>query len=244
VSSEACVECPRNSNTSGPGSVSEADCQCSAGFEAVHVDGGMTCQCRPGTMPNVFFNACERCPLGMYKNETSNSQCTPCPQGAQATSEQDGSIYASQCRCVTGLFMNADLECEPCPRNGKATNCTSTDVFLETLPVRAGYWRLTSMSTDVRQCWKEHACLATRHVSQTCENGYIGPYCDVCANHHYLSARKCVRCTGSSELGWLSLIGLIAAMACALLVFLYCLLRMDSISDPDELTRPIFRCAA
>ncbi|CAM9682647.1 unnamed protein product, partial [Laminaria digitata] len=70
------------------------------------------------------------------------------------------------------------------------------NVTLENISVNQGFWRATSSSREVLQCYNENACIGGVTGSPGyCEEGYEGPYCSICSEgyseHLSFSCREC-----------------------------------------------------
>jgi len=66
--------------------------------------------CGTGREPDGF--ACAMCGIGKFKRKADNSSCLSCSNST--TTAGVGSIFASDCVCVAGYFLNYS-SCSPCP---------------------------------------------------------------------------------------------------------------------------------
>ena len=86
-------------------------------------------------------------------------------------------------------------------------NCGDRNfISIETLPVRAGYWRSNELScaeddkeVDVQECLHRckpaEACVGGTDVTQYCRLGHEGVMCATCINGYYKSSDKlCYQC--------------------------------------------------
>jgi hypothetical protein len=96
--------------------------------------------------------------------------------------------------CCYGTQYSNGTDCEPCP---KGANCSTVGSTLATMSMKPGFWRASSTTTDVRDCWLAEACgtvtkietaTTSRRTSDTtvavaqanndntyCADGYKGP---------------------------------------------------------------------
>ncbi|CAN0346271.1 unnamed protein product, partial [Ectocarpus sp. 12 AP-2014] len=53
---------------------------------------------------------------------------------------------------------------------------------LQEVSIDRGYWRATSVSEEVLECFQADACLGgVTGTSRYCLEGYEGPYCSICS---------------------------------------------------------------
>lgn len=119
--------------------------------------GDTKCSCSAGYYRKEGL--CRLCPKGFFKTSTSDSLCTPCPEGALTL--QAGSRRLSDCRCPQGflavhLAIPETFVCQRCPplawplngecacnagytgQNGSCSPCQQGETrqaFVRTLPL-------------------------------------------------------------------------------------------------------------
>jgi hypothetical protein len=139
------------------------------------------------------------CEIGFYNpTEKANSQsaCIQCPD--QATTSGTNSTSRAQCICAP-KFFDADftedgVHCARCP---VGTACLTPGVTLLKLPLKAGYYRKSNTSMDVRSCkdravgcppgmsecpQSNSACAGGDSLEAQCRPELTGIYCQLCAN--------------------------------------------------------------
>jgi hypothetical protein len=112
------------------------------------------------------------------------------PSTAQDTDSGEGRF-----NCCYRNQYSYGTNCEQCM---PGVNCTLLGSSLNELTLEAGYWRASSISVDVRQCWLADACIgrSSTRVDETtsilqddvttyCAQGYKGPckYTSNCILH-------------------------------------------------------------
>jgi hypothetical protein len=74
------------------------------------------CQCTPGYEPDRnIANLCSQCPIGKYKPEVGDHNCSVCPD--TFTTEVTGNSKFSDCVCKPGYALSAEQVCVICPEN-------------------------------------------------------------------------------------------------------------------------------
>jgi len=88
------------------------------------------CLCAPGFEPDpAAANLCRQCPIGTYKPELGDHNCSVCPE--TFTTEVTGNSQFSACVCRPGYALSADQVCVICPENTQKSgfnmlqNCTA-----------------------------------------------------------------------------------------------------------------------
>ena len=189
---------------------------------------------------------CEACPMGSWCSagqaiqcgvntyqplisQISAGACLQCPRFAESN---NNSASVEDCKCQEGYYDNrsssaaaADkVYCKPCPIGSE---CKESGYTLALLPLRPGYWRTNSDSSDLRRCPdasspKTTACANTNGM--LCKPGTIGPYCRVCnvtdGSQYFDSGQSaCVNCGDTAATSLSTLIGTTLA---ALLLLCWC----------------------
>ncbi|GMH73335.1 hypothetical protein TrRE_jg3119, partial [Triparma retinervis] len=88
--------------------------------------------------------------------------------------------------------------------------CDEAGVTVEKLPLMKGYWRSSSNSSNIVQCYTESACLhpddddsedtstTTITADDQCAEGHTGPLCNVCEKKFVKSTTgECLECEPS-----------------------------------------------
>lgn len=116
-----------------------------------------------------------------------------------------------------GFFANVTLhemhtgipfECRRCVdlnrdrTSAEMTNCSTLNVTLDRIPVRAGYWRQNPRSTIVRLCDYDDACLGGAVAGDaSCSPGHRGPLCDICLREPLYYGGRGQGCVLCSDIG-------------------------------------------
>ncbi|KAG5187583.1 hypothetical protein JKP88DRAFT_307130 [Tribonema minus] len=132
----------------------------------------------------------------------------------------DAEVGRSCCTAGEYAVPAADM-CEFC--DDDKLNCDELGITFDALKLRAGYWvaALGLQQSDVVPCFNADACRGglpladAARVNTTdgyCAEGYMGPYCAVCASGYSATiSQSCERCEGSTA-------ALLAAAAAAVLL--------------------------
>ena len=212
---------------------------------------GLDCGCRLGTIFNDEDKVCEPCPVAHYgsKQPGSEAVCLPCP--TDATTEALGSMAIESCRCNWGYFVgNTDglvhgegdcLRCLP------GTECSMIGLKMQDLPLKAGWWRASNTSLDVRRChdYRNNAasgCIGGAEA-QACKDSLDGPLCVLCkhgAGHYYnRDTNECLECGAGTKYVTIIMtacIGVALFMASGILMR-YCSLPAAKACKPTRRTR-------
>ena len=93
LGSASCAACPDNSVTANAtGAADLAQCLCSEGYGGSSAAG------------------CVDCPLGTYKDTTSNSACVACPANSNTASNASTTVLS--CTCNAGYFGELGGPCQ------------------------------------------------------------------------------------------------------------------------------------
>lgn len=154
---------------------------CSAGFSqsvVIQTDGtlGITCLA---------------CPANQIKTSAGTDGCVSCPVGFQSS---DG----LNCVCPAySILDSAGTGCEDCPLGG---DCSVAGANVTNLDIEPGYWRASSLTTDIRVCYNFDACVGGTVDTEYCATGYDGPYCATCTSDHYISGYyMCKECSNGKR---------------------------------------------
>ena len=211
-----CQSCDMGTYTSTPGSSS-----CS--------------KCARGKYSSSGAISCGSCPAGTYSDRLGSGTCKTCDK--PTWSLEDSSSCAL---CDVGYFSSdGDEACLECP---SGANCKVPGLTVSDIKVQRGYWRSSPASHNIIRCPTLEACpgselLPESDVSQTgsnktnmnttsytCNAGYYGPLCMVCASGYSPSLEGgCKKCPEAQN-SVLYLAGYVLATP-ILLLFVYWLLR-------------------
>jgi len=174
----------------------ESQCGCPAGFE-------------PAVNSPIASGAfsCVPCKFGHYKEAASNVACVACP--VDSSTDALGATNASQCRCNPSYYKEADGVCEPCP---VGANCNRVGITLENLPLEKGYYRISVLTANVRECPDKNSghtgCegnVDTGGVGSVCAETLDGIYCTSCSDifsgadvFYSLTDSECRECGSTS----------------------------------------------
>jgi hypothetical protein len=120
---------------------------------------------------------CTDCIAGAYNPGTGMSSCVDCPGDTYSE------VGATECdSCLRGFYYSTGGSCVECPAG---TSCLiDGDSTQRHLLVKAGYWRITPITMEIRQCPLPEACLGGTNYSNLgisyCNEGYMGPLCATC----------------------------------------------------------------
>ena len=159
-----CIPCSRGTykprGTNGTGCL-----ECTAGKYQPFLGGSECAVCGAG---NYSANtlSCEPCQVGEFC-AAGTSVGVRCPL-AHSTTNGRGAKSEDDCVCQVGYYMDDD-GCVPCQAVG--TNCTAVGVTVATLPLLAGWWRLSN-STQLERCFEISNCTGGGDAHQLCGEGY------------------------------------------------------------------------
>jgi hypothetical protein len=205
-STSASTTCTCNSGfiSSGGGNTGEnLSCTCAAGYYISGSGSTATCaSCQTGCSTCINNEACSSCPVGYgYYDGTCTecpiqtystggvSSCTPCPSESTTTSQG-----SATCTCNSGYYTNgagSSLTCTPCPANStyEYNTCTCLSTYI---PIGSTTYRnmsCVSCNHGFGLVFEEIISfdpLILNTVAECfCNNGYIGTYCNNCANGYY-----------------------------------------------------------
>lgn len=115
------------------------------------------------------------------------------------------SVCEQQCLCDAGYYNEqpasaGTVSCVLCPAEA---NCQLPGVTLEDLPLKRGYYRISTMSTDLRRCpdfGDASGCIGGVSDGEgPCKPWLRGPYCRVCndsdtSRYYDASESACLPC--------------------------------------------------
>ncbi|KAH8068260.1 hypothetical protein JL721_6835 [Aureococcus anophagefferens] len=175
----ACELAPAGSflaNATGATACAFAD----AGFYVAATGSADQVACDAGTYSNPGAYACIPCERGAFSG-SGTAECAACAY--PLTTSASG---ASSCdACGAGYYWDTVAAaagttgaalCVLCPEEG--SRCLSEGITLETLPLKADYWRASLHSDELYACALDDACGGG--AADYCEDGHGGPLCGVC----------------------------------------------------------------
>ena len=154
--------------------------------------------------------------------------CRPCPDHATSL---PNSSSERQCACDAGYYNEQPsrantVSCAPCTA-GAACPAMS-GVTLEHLPLKRGYYRTSTSSSDLRRCpdfGNSSGCIGGWVDGEgPCASWLRGPYCRLCnvtdTSRYYDATRSaCVPCEGGVEAPLAIAISVIVAVAAVVAVW-------------------------
>ena len=153
------------------------------------------------------------CPRGYYSALVIGGGCRRCPEGVRC---------ALPPRSSAAQINHSDPMRAP-----------SKGAELQTLWLLPNKWRLSALTTDLRNCTPPPAvttpCRGGPNASEYCIAGHEGPYCRVCSHpDHYFdsSSSQCLRCRWRGAAAFFVAVGVVLgflSLAVALATAIYCL---------------------
>jgi hypothetical protein len=154
------------------------DASCARGLVGLS-DGSLGCGCAPGSTLNDDLTPleppCTPCPLGFWQGIAGSSECSACAD-PRATTLTEGVTSEASCVCNKGSYLDSDGVCSDCLAGAR---CDGKGTTLATIELDHGWWRTSNASSVVSPCPRTDSCLGGANA--TCEDGYTGVYCAVCA---------------------------------------------------------------
>ena len=156
ISFTACITCPPNSYYYSTGATSFNQCECTRGYSADRVNGGL--------IVSTLDTACAACTAGTYKNTHGTEPCIGCPLNSYTpVSINEGFEYCecnagyddhftafNDCQpCNTGFYKDApgSAACDPCPADSSSP---AQSTSIDACHCNAGYD--TSDESDSNKC--------------------------------------------------------------------------------------------
>jgi hypothetical protein len=102
--------------------------------------------------------------------------------------------------CAAGYYASVLSECISCP---PGTLCETIGIDILSLPLQAGWWRMSNTSVDVKQCpdfkSSSSVCVGGDGAGvDVCKDSLDGPFCVLCrggVGHYYDKDDKaCYEC--------------------------------------------------
>ena len=215
--SSNCTNCPSGKYSIVSASTSEKNClNCQKG--KISSLGSTVCEFCPIGMWSNIKTQCQSCSLGKYSNILgldSDNECKLCPNGkyndvlgittindckicenCPENSEQN--YVKTSCVCSIGSYdlnykTNKTIECVVCSDEFTCNKGTN----IETLILKTHFWRANSNTIVTYKCKNIFACkggLITNSSDDLCNEGHIGPLCDVCEEGWAKDDGVCLKC--------------------------------------------------
>ena len=190
ISFETCIKCPEGTFNDYTGGDNLNNCrQCVTGrFSG---EGTSNCSlCGVGKYsPNMGSNTCLDCPLGKYSNISGTILCKECPLNTEQNSDK------TECSCSSGFFY--DLVEDKCVECDALSFICPKGTLIETMILKADYWRASNKTTEVYKCKNKYACkggIINKSTDSLCYPGHVGPICDVCDKGWAKNDGVCFEC--------------------------------------------------
>lgn len=184
------------------------------------------------------------CPLNTYNNESGQDFATACKQcPSDSTTATVGAASIVECVCTTGYYTTTDDglvhgegDCAECP---PGTLCTTSGQRRSSLPVEAGFWRISNTSVDVKPCPVAAGCIGGSEAA-ACADSLTGPYCILCTGglgfYYNDDTESCVECTTTNNYAMVIIMagGMFAFGIVAGILMLYCSLPAAKACSPKR----------
>eukprot|EP00004_Rigifila_ramosa_P027151 TRINITY_DN8719_c0_g1_i4.p1 TRINITY_DN8719_c0_g1~~TRINITY_DN8719_c0_g1_i4.p1 ORF type:complete len:1459 (-),score=250.74 TRINITY_DN8719_c0_g1_i4:47-4423(-) len=226
------------------GTQNSTDCVCPAGLEESQSSSG--CVCPPGYFYLLQDRKCQICPADTYSETQSiEPECSLCSSVGphRTTRDVQGRTRRTDCVCAAGFYPSLDgSDCNDCSKispyatcgGAKPLNDSSIVLFeLAGITVKTGYWSSTDGFFLPKQSKKQSqndiwfvvakcpylgACPGG-DVPETCNPGYTGPACGLCADSYGRLGQQCAPCPAPGVSVFLVLlIFVFVILGCAFLI--------------------------
>ena len=219
--SSAPTPCRAGTYGGGPG-LQRAE-QCTECVEGSWCSAGVRIQCGTGTYNN-------------QRGASNGGNCTQCPDNAVSV---QGASHVAECECNAGYYNAGSASEISCVLCSVGIVCAVRGVTVATLPLDAGYWRLSNESTEIKRCpdaahGNGSACIggtgtsapATQRQlgsSNACRASTTGPYCQVCDDeatdgsgsrlYYSRSTRACKECSSDLAVPISTVVGIAVVLS-------------------------------
>ena len=216
----SCADCEAGRAQAFTGQASCGDCE--AG-RAQASKGSTTCrECAAGRyQPSRGSTACVACEAGKAGSRSGQTSCTFCGAGKYSDAEASsctkcaytrwskaGSSFCSM--CTAGYFLDEATDtCAQCLKDGVV--CHVPGQSLNGLQIKQGYFRISPLAVDVRECPSgKKACMGGNASGFYCREGHGGPLCEICEHNYFRDTvtNACIKCDIDTIRGRLVLLGL------------------------------------
>ena len=163
-------------------------------------------ECIAGTYSKEGMSYCTNCQYGKYTSSTSSIVCEDCSSGKYSDSlgniickdcilNSESNEYKTECICSAGSYMinNTEFECLTCKNEFICKKGTT----IETLELKENYWRENKYTITTYKCKNTQTCIGGLLVNTTdnlCNDGHIGPICDICKEGWAKDDGVCLKC--------------------------------------------------
>ena len=241
--STACYVCPQYQKYNQD----KKKCEC---LDTFINDDKSSCTCPVGQ--TLVDGNCTACDDGRFKDHNGTDSCSVCDteevEGAFETIFNSPKILASSCACDVGKFLDPLKptpttplgSCQSCSELNyypKSVDCSTIGLTLSTLPLKPGYWRSSTDSSNIVKCENQLEC-TDESPTEICMEGSSGPMCEVCVDGYSKGY------TGTCEECESAFVSLGFYLLCAILFFvtvylaLLCYLRNKRISIDSLSSEP------
>ena len=185
-----CKSCPQGKYRKYNGGNNLQDClDCVVGKYSK--EGAYKCiHCEIGKFGSSSgLSSCKKCQVGRYTDVNNTISCKICPTNSIQNKK------SSYCECKEGTYMtsNKPLVCKSCPNH---FICPKGSI-IETLILQKKYWRANKTTLIVQECRKGYNCIGGKihnNSDELCNEGHMGPICDVCKKGWAKNEGKCFKC--------------------------------------------------
>jgi len=230
--SKACLSCQAGYSTLGYSQGATACAPCNGGtYSSVN---SINCSfCPIGKFSGTGEETCTQCESGKYSEKENQAYCLACSDSPTYGPEYTSYPGASKCTGCLGSGHNSSLlgrgyyydnttsqkvaykqkkKCHSCSRG---MDCSDDFQELSSLQLEKGWYRFSTLSTEVYECPIKGSCnapmLSATSITQVgihvCDSAYKGPLCSVCNdNYGYssfsVSCEKCLPSLYLITIGW------------------------------------------
>jgi hypothetical protein len=146
---------------------------------------------------------CVKCEAGKYTNAIGLDVCDECPVST---------FYSPDEGVSEGAASATEAGCMAC---SEGMDCTVSGQTLHELGLLDNYWRISNISTNIRECPVGSGCTGNSSIAggSMCAEGYQGPLCSVCADGFAKSVTlSCTECSASDFASPFVIVCVIAAI--------------------------------
>lgn len=158
------------------------------------------------------IDECKVCPFPLTTRDPTSTVCDVCNQ----TFFLDSALPVN----VTELNLKSTEYCKPCPRD---MTC-NTNTKITNIQIAQGYWRESSLSKTIYECFDIEACNHTDATvfEEYCQEDKRGPLCQLCNEpKQYYNNGECMNCPSKVRLVTLSLLVITCILGVASIISRY-----------------------
>lgn len=152
--------------------------------------------CEAGFYCGLGESVQQPCPTGTFSSElraADSNACRDCPDNADTIGPN--ATHKDQCKCNVNYYKSDSANgtgwsCESC---FAGVDCSMQGSALQSLKLRAGYWRTSTNATDVRRCndanvgctdrfctYSQSGCMGGSDSARDCRASLDGVFCQLC----------------------------------------------------------------